>query len=73
MLEMGQSYPPSRKLDFPSLIEEQFTKRGVREKITPGMRLAVGVGSRGITTAFHRAGDGKPRRSHCGGPSDGPG
>jgi hypothetical protein len=49
MLEMGQSYPPSRKLDFPSLLEEQFTKRGVREKITPGMRVAVGVGSRGIT------------------------
>ena len=49
MLEMGQSYPPSRKLDFPSLLEEQFTQRGVREKITPGMRVAVGVGSRGIT------------------------
>ena len=49
MLEMGQSYPSSRKLDFPSLLEEQFTKRGVREKITPGMRVAVGVGSRGST------------------------
>jgi hypothetical protein len=49
MVEMGQSYPPSRKLDFPVLLKEQFTTRGVREKITPGMRIAVGVGSRGIT------------------------
>jgi hypothetical protein len=24
MLEMGQSYPPSRKLDFATLIKEQF-------------------------------------------------
>ena len=46
---MGQSYPLSRKLDFPGLLEEQFTNRGVREKITPGMKVAVGVGSRGIT------------------------
>jgi hypothetical protein len=49
MLEMGQSYPPSRKLDFPSLLAEQFTQQGLRGKITPGMRIALGVGSRGIT------------------------
>ena len=49
MLEMGQSYPPSEKLDFSSLLEEQFTQTGLREKIKPGMQIALGVGSRGIT------------------------
>jgi Lactate racemase N-terminal domain len=49
MIEMEQSYPPSRKLDFVSLIEQQFTQSGLRENIKPGMRIALGVGSRGIT------------------------
>jgi hypothetical protein len=49
MIEMAQSYPPSRKLDFPSLLEQQFTQSGLRQNIKPGMRIALGVGSRGIT------------------------
>src|ERR1700722_15999282 len=49
MIEMGQSYPPSQTLDFSGLLEEQFTESGLREKIKPGMRIALGVGSRGIT------------------------
>src|ERR1700733_4870903 len=49
MLEMEQSYPPSPKLDFAHIIKEQFAAQGLREKITPGMRIALGVGSRGIT------------------------
>jgi Lactate racemase N-terminal domain len=49
MVEMGQSYPPSPKLDFARILAEQFTQQGLREKITPGMRIALGVGSRGIT------------------------
>jgi hypothetical protein len=49
MLEMGQSYPPSPKLDFAQVIKEQFAQQGLREKVTPGMRIALGVGSRGIT------------------------
>jgi hypothetical protein len=49
MLEMGQSYPPSPKLDFAQVIKEQFAQEGLREKVTPGMRIALGVGSRGIT------------------------
>jgi hypothetical protein len=49
MLEMGQSYPPSQKLDFANLIKEQFARQGLQEKVTPGMRIALGVGSRGIT------------------------
>jgi hypothetical protein len=49
MLEMGQTYPPSQKLDFHSLIDHQFAQKGLRDKIKPGMRIALGVGSRGIT------------------------
>ena len=49
MLEVAQSYPSSQKLDFPALLEQQFTATGLRSKIKPGMKLAVGVGSRGIT------------------------
>ncbi len=49
MLEIEQSYPPSQKLDFPRLIAEQFAHTGLREKIKPGMKIALGVGSRGIT------------------------
>jgi hypothetical protein len=49
MFEMVQSYPPSPKLDFPSLLTEQFSRKGLRDKITPGMKIALGVGSRGIT------------------------
>src|ERR1700722_20635014 len=49
MLEMEQGYPPSPKLDFADIIKEQFAAQGLRDKITPGMRIALGVGSRGIT------------------------
>lgn len=49
MLEMGQSYPPSRKLNFLSRLEQQFTQTGLGETIKPGMKIALGVGSRGIT------------------------
>jgi uncharacterized protein (DUF362 family) len=49
MLPMGQTFPPSQKLDFHALISQQFSEQGLEKKITPGMRIAVGVGSRGIT------------------------
>ncbi len=49
MLPMGQTFPPSQKLDFHALISQQFAEQGLEKKITPGMRIAVGVGSRGIT------------------------
>jgi hypothetical protein len=49
MIEMEQSYPTSPKLDFASFLEQQFTQSGLRENIKPGMRIALGVGSRGIT------------------------
>jgi hypothetical protein len=49
MLAMEQSFPASPKLDFAALLHEQFTQQGLRQKITPGMKIALGVGSRGIT------------------------
>lgn len=49
MFELRQNYPSSSRLEFNSLLREQFTKAGILSKITPGMRIAVGVGSRGIT------------------------
>jgi hypothetical protein len=49
MIEMQQSYPPSRKLDFPTLLAQQFRDTGLQAKIKPGMKIALGVGSRGIT------------------------
>jgi hypothetical protein len=49
MLPMGQTFPPSPKLDFHALISQQFTEQGLEKKIAPGMKIALGVGSRGIT------------------------
>jgi len=49
MVEVRQSFPQSRELDFPGLLEREFAQRGIREKIRPGMTIAVGVGSRGIS------------------------
>jgi hypothetical protein len=49
LLPVAQTYPPSPKLDFHAEIARQFTATGLRDKITPGMRIALGVGSRGIT------------------------
>jgi hypothetical protein len=48
LIEITQTYPPSSQLAFRSLLAEQFENRGLPGKISPGMRIAVGVGSRGI-------------------------
>lgn len=48
MMEVRQSYPAAKKLDFPALVAEQFAQSGVLERVKPGMRIAVGVGSRGV-------------------------
>ncbi|HEX4032616.1 MAG TPA: hypothetical protein VHX20_19805 [Terracidiphilus sp.] len=48
LIEITQTYPASVRLDFRSLVAEQFESLGPRNKISPGMRIAVGVGSRGI-------------------------
>jgi Domain of unknown function (DUF362) len=49
MIEVRQSYPPSSQLDFPDQLARQFAQTGIGEKIKPGMSIAVGVGSRGIS------------------------
>jgi hypothetical protein len=49
MLELGQAYPRSPRLELTGYLKEEFAKAGVSSKITPGVRIAVGVGSRGIT------------------------
>jgi hypothetical protein len=48
MMEVRQSYPAAKKLDFPALVAEQFAKSGVLKSVKPGMRIAVGAGSRGV-------------------------
>jgi hypothetical protein len=48
MIEVRQTYPPSPRLNFSRLLDEQFAGTGIRNEIVPGMRIAVGVGSRGI-------------------------
>jgi len=48
LIEVTQSYPASPRLDFHALLAEQFDEEGLSSKISPGMRIAVGVGSRGI-------------------------
>jgi hypothetical protein len=49
MIEVTQSFPPSKTLDIQELVREQFAKSGVLAQVTPGMRIAVGVGSRGVS------------------------
>lgn len=49
MIEVTQSFPPPRALDVPALVREQFAGSGVLQQVKPGMRIAVGVGSRGIS------------------------
>jgi len=48
MVEARQTYPSSQPFDFPSLLHERFTAARIREQIKPGMKIALGVGSRGI-------------------------
>ncbi len=52
MIEIRQSFPPSKQIDIPALVAEQFAKAGVLREIRPGMRIAIGVGSRGISNLY---------------------
>jgi hypothetical protein len=49
MVELRQNFPASLPIDLPALIEQQFASAHITSKISPGMGIAVGVGSRGIT------------------------
>ena len=49
MFHLHQRYPASRSLDVESLLLDGFNRKSLASQIKPGMRIAVGVGSRGIT------------------------
>jgi hypothetical protein len=49
MVEVRQYYPASPRLIFSDLLREQFARSGVLDRVSPGMRIALGVGSRGIS------------------------
>ena len=49
MFHLSQRYPASRSLDIGAILREDFDRKSLRPEIKPGMRVAVGVGSRGIT------------------------
>jgi hypothetical protein len=48
LIEITQTYPASTALNVRSVLAEQFGKEGLKSRLSPGMRIAVGVGSRGI-------------------------
>jgi Uncharacterized conserved protein (DUF2088). len=49
MVKVRQSFPASQAVDIEAALEMQFRSIDLLRRITPGMRIAVGVGSRGIT------------------------
>ena len=49
MFHLSQRYPASRSLDVGATLREGFDRKSLGPEIHPGMRVAVGVGSRGIT------------------------
>lgn len=48
LIEITQTYPASPPLNFHAVLTEQFHCGGLNSRLSPGMRIAVGVGSRGI-------------------------
>jgi hypothetical protein len=49
MAEVEQELPSAKKWNFSKEIPEQLARSGLLQKIRPGARIAVGVGSRGIS------------------------
>jgi hypothetical protein len=49
MFHLVQRYPASRRLRFETILREGFERNSLASQLKPGMRIAVGVGSRGIT------------------------
>jgi hypothetical protein len=49
MIEVKQPIPRSKMLDFRYMVPEKMAESGSLGKVAPGMRIAVGVGSRGIS------------------------
>ena len=48
-VEFEQRFPDRSVSDIPSLIREQLSQSDFLQKIPSGSRLAIGVGSRGIS------------------------
>src|SRR5215469_4006539 len=48
MFHLYQHFPPSRPLQFDTLFREGLERKSLTSELKPGMRIAVGVGSRGI-------------------------
>jgi hypothetical protein len=48
MFHLVQRYPASREISFEKTLREGFEGNSLDSQIKPGMRIAVGVGSRGI-------------------------
>lgn len=48
MVPVRQKFDGSHLTDIPAVMAEEFAREAVREKIKPGMRIAVTAGSRGI-------------------------
>ena len=49
MFHLVQRYPASRRLHLETILREGFDRNSLASQLKPGMRIAVGVGSRGIT------------------------
>ena len=49
MIELVQRFPNAPELNFHDVISTQFKKQKLNQKITLGMRIGIGVGSRGIS------------------------
>ena len=49
MMEVKLPTPSSKAIDFRCTVLERMVESGSLAKVTPGMRIAVGVGSRGIS------------------------
>jgi hypothetical protein len=52
MFHLYQRYPSSRQLQFGTLLREGQERKSLTSELKPGMRVAVGIGSRGIANLF---------------------
>src|SRR5579862_6153468 len=55
MFHLYQRYPSSRRLQFDTLLREGMERKSLTSELKPGMRVAVGIGSRGIANLFEIA------------------
>jgi nickel-dependent lactate racemase len=52
MFHLYQRYPSSQQLPFGTLLQEGLERKSLTSELKPGMRVAVGIGSRGIANLF---------------------